>query len=73
VAVPSSVGVVSDVTLSELLAPESLDARRSGWDGGGGATVSTVTTSAADAGLTLPAASSATALRLFTPSSSVNI
>jgi hypothetical protein len=57
-AVPLKVGVVSDVMLSVLKAPVSLDAARSGVDGAAGTFVSIVTVRPPDAAEgPLPAAS----------------
>src|SRR6185295_14121160 len=67
-AVPENESVVSFVTLSLLLAPESLAASRSGAGGVAGGVRSTVTGSAPEARLALPAASVETAVTEWTPS-----
>src|SRR6185436_9033482 len=61
-AVPVKVGVVALVLLSTLEEPLSLPAAKSGVEGAFGAVVSIVTASAAEAGLTFPAASVAVAV-----------
>ena len=63
-AVPVKVGVVTLVMLSVLDVPLSDAATRSGRVGAAGAVVSMVTDKAADAALTLPAASVALAVML---------
>ena len=70
-AVPLTVGVESLVRSSAFDVPESLAASRSGVAGAAGAAVSMTTTVAAEAALTLPAASVAVAVMLCEPSASV--
>ena len=66
-AVPVKVGVASLVTLSMLELPLSLAAARSGVDGAAGAEASIVTVRAEEATETLPAASVAVAVIVWTP------